>query len=85
MTGQHGDRVLVLGASLAGADQLRPRAFQLGTGGDHVRSGGNAGIILVLGDLQAALICGNRLLQERNIGVGGAQIDIIAGQGGLRR
>ena len=55
MAGEHGDGVLELRALHADGDQLRLHRLQLRLGRYHVGTRGDAGGILVLGDLQRAL------------------------------
>ena len=54
--GQDRDRVLELGAPDAEVDRLRLRGLELGQGGDDVRAGDDAGVVLVLGDLERAAV-----------------------------
>ena len=61
---QHGDRVFVLRACDAVVDSRRLCRLQLRLRLDHVRAGGRALRVLVLRELQRALIGGDGVVEE---------------------
>jgi hypothetical protein len=76
-THQHGDGVLVLGATGAEVDQGGLSAQQLGLGRDDGGFRLRARIVLVDRELQVLLIVGDRFPIEIDLLVGHAQLEIV--------
>ena len=77
---QHRDRVLVLGASAGLVGQAGLRAQQQGLGGEHVGARDVARLVLVVGQGDVAPVLGDGVAQQRLLGVGGAEREIVLGE-----
>ena len=77
--------MLECGARDADIDLLRLRALELRLGGDHVGLGGDPHLVLVLGDLQRALVGVDRLVEQLPLLVRHAQPDEVGRQHPLQR
>ncbi len=80
---QDGDGVLVLGAGDAGVDRLGLGGEEQRLGGDDVGAGRGSRRILVLGDVERALVLRHRVGQEVVQGIRLPELEIGGGERGL--
>src|ERR1700678_3304252 len=84
MARQYRNGVLIGASLLIHRDQLRLSRLQLRLRRRQIAVAGRPGVQLILRDFNDAPIQGNRLCQQGPQGIGGPQIEVIRGQGGLR-
>ncbi|MCY1401635.1 hypothetical protein D9M71_167580 [compost metagenome] len=77
---QHGDGVLQLCTLVLEVDRLGFGALELGGGLGHVGAGDDAGLVLVLGQLQRPLITGDGRFQQALLGIQHAQLQVVLRQ-----
>ncbi len=83
--GDGADRVLKLRASHAHVDQLRPHGFELGLGLGHIHPRGHSAFEAPLGQIELVLQIGNRRLEEFDLRIEAAQLEVVRRQFRLQR
>ncbi len=83
--GEHRDGVLELRALRALVDRLGLGALELRLGLHHVRLGRHAGAVAVLRHVVRGLECLDGVLEQRDLRIGRAQLEIVGGELGLHR